>query len=150
MAAVKPLRERRYSKVVSVAIYRAEVLMVIGGTQKQVAEELADLLEIEPENHDELMALDIAGKCFFPSTPGNQSCAIWLPAAPVTPLDFGTVAHEALHAAAHILTTVGVEWTAQMTGNERWANDEAYCYLTGYLTEEYLRLVEGVTKPGRR
>lgn len=49
---------------------------------------------------------------------------------PVTPQDYGALAHEILHAAQFILDTVGVKFHLDYS-------DEAYTYLVQFITEKF-------------
>lgn len=129
----------RYSKTVPVDVYNTDLLFVIGGTPQEAALELCDLLGLPDE--ERRRAVDSVGRPGLGMTiipPNRRSFAIWLPESPVSPGQIGTVAHEALHGAAYLMADAGVEWTVHDSDSGKWVNDEAFCYLVGYLVREFM------------
>lgn len=71
---------------------------------------------------------DITGKFMW-----KDGCRpiVWLPSAPSTPEEYGTLVHELEHATSYIGRWTGLEHSR--------SSEEAFCYLIGYLTSEFLK-----------
>ena len=140
-------RERRYSKVVGCDVYDTDCLFVIGGTPSEAVEELCDLVGVSDSVRArglESLAGASSARARFLCPPGSRSFAIWLPEIPETPTLIGSVAHECLHAVAHLMAVSGVEWTTHGKENDTWVNDEPFCYLLGFYVREFMLFAEGV------
>lgn len=62
---------------------------------------------------------------------GAQSPVVWLPKAPASPAEYGTLAHELLHLIRGML----VDWAGMPLTSE---TDEAFCHSMGYAVRTVL------------
>ncbi len=139
---------RRYSKDIPCDLYKVDFLFVIGGTVAEAMAELCDSFRVEGEDRARAMSMvdgasgDAAGR--FLHVPNRRCAAVWLKEVPTTPADHGAIAHECLHLVAHTMAAIGVEWTTHGEEGNKWANDEAFCYLLEYCVTEFAKFAEGV------
>ncbi len=70
----------------------------------------------------------LKGKTIYDNESGIL--AVWSPAMPTTPEDFGFLVHELFHATCVVIATIG----AQPSDD----TEEVYAYLLGYLTKRVL------------
>lgn len=128
-------------------MYDTDCLFVIGGTVTEAMMELCDLIGVSGKDRAKgLEYAETAAPCRgrFISPPKCRSFAIYLPELPEGPLLIGTVAHECLHAVAHLMADAGVEWTVHGDEGGKWVNDEPFCYLLGFYVREFMSFAEGV------
>lgn len=120
--------------------YETDILVILGGTPDDAADVFAEDLRrqgfeipnMPPGMHDE------GTQGFFISFTGIRDCAMWFPEPPSTPDHFGTVAHESLHVAAHVLARCGVQFETFGQVGEESVNDEPWAYFVGWLTRKII------------
>jgi hypothetical protein len=115
--------------------------ITVGGTRSEARNKFLEKWGFNPEPEAE----NGATGSFF-CTPYGRACAIWIPGNPRSPADYADVAHEAVHAAMHILGRCGVVLAALPSDDPNRApdmNDEPWTYLTGAITEEIITFARG-------
>lgn len=133
------MKKQRIKKINLIG-WQTDLLMIVGGTRKAAYEAYMKEWNLPAGGYVEpKTGVDPDGSFF--NWPTGRACAIWIPCTPRTPSDYGTVAHEALHAACHILSRCDVEYTTHTDREDghRWVNDEPWTYLTGSIVEELVR-----------
>jgi len=71
---------------------------------------------------------DALGNCYHPL---GGAPYIWLPRTPRTPMEYGTLAHEAAHAVFFFIDT----WVVERAG---FNHDETFCHIVAYIIERAL------------
>lgn len=108
--------------IVPLIVYPFDIMVSIG----QSDDELKKSLSKTKTKWKDVMKCEGDGR--FVLNLDNTSI-IRLRKYPSTPTDYGTIAHEIFHAVTFILDRVGMKL-------KLFSSDEAYAYLTGYITEK--------------
>lgn len=114
---------------IQIPIYPVVLHITFGHTDEELKKHIAkighewsELLELKPHWY---------GMC----TKTNRGAfVIRLEQYPVTPKDYGYLQHEILHATVGILSDIGLKLTDE--------SEEAYTYLTQFITEEIYKQIE--------
>lgn len=116
--------------IIKCDIYPFEVMVSIDQTNDQLFKALEPYGYIRKEC-EELwdMSETVQGKCIM--TTINHTI-IRLKSMPDKYLFMGNIAHEVFHAVTFIMSSIGMKFKLEVS-------DEAYSYLTGYLTERIYR-----------
>jgi hypothetical protein len=131
----KVKKEPSFSFVVPLMLYPFDVLVSVGQNEDQLGRVLDKMPAL---THDDIKACAypspfVTGRAVMFTT--NVSI-IRLRKLPVTSADFGTLAHEVFHIVTFVMDRVGMSFNLG-------TSDEAYAYLTGYLTEQ---IYKGINK----
>ena len=138
-------KKKQFDQVVHFRTWNTDIGFFLEGYSIDAWREFSTMLGVEADEKDWEPANDIAFGLFLRHT-GHRACGIWMPQAPITPKEHGTLTHESLHAAFHILESCGVEYCT-INGVP---NDEAHTYLAGAITEAFMEFCEGVAKSKRK
>lgn len=103
-------------------LYRYYIYIVVTSSVANFLPVLKRHKEIHHEFTDAELAELVDSEAFF-IAPNNDTCYLFL----CGQAGLGDIAHEATHAACHILHSRGVE--------ESYANDEALAYLIGHIAD---------------
>jgi hypothetical protein len=117
--------------VIPVKLYGVDVIVSIAQDDRMLYDSMVDRFPDYNKDSDYLNS-DRIGMA-FPFE--NGSCLIRLNDFDGTPFLKGTLAHEIFHVVTFIMGHVGIKLHD--------ASDEAYAYLTSFLTEEIYSILEG-------
>jgi len=132
MKKQKPKKTKKanpsFAAIISMEVYPFEVMLSVNQDEEQLRAEL--------DKYTTLKESDIQA-CAYPSDFvqgravmfSNNASIIRLRKLPTTSKDYGILAHEIFHIVTFVLERVGLSLDIN-------TSDEAYAYLTGYLTEK--------------
>lgn len=129
-----PRQKQQREKTVWLIGHQTEIIFYVGGHKRAASEKYHAKWDLPPEpSHDP----DTDGAFF--SAPWGRACAIWIPGNPSTPDEYAAAAHECVHAAFHILSRCGVEYSVHTDPDgHAWVNDEPWTYLVAGILESLL------------
>ncbi len=113
--------------IIPLIVFPFDVMVSIGETDADLFKKLKRH-GIEDTDFEVAQYTDDSCMGRYALFPGNQTL-IRIRKSPKTPEEYGTLQHEIFHAVSCILDRMGMELVILKS-------DEAYGYLTGYLTEE--------------
>lgn len=114
--------------VISLVVYPFDVMVSLGESDEELRRSLK---KVDTEWEDNMQCTGIGR---FYMNDRNQSI-IRLSVYPKSNEDYGTLSHEIFHAVTHILDRIGMRLILLKS-------DEAYAYLTGYLTTEIYKKIK--------
>lgn len=129
----KKIKPTSMNFIVPLVIYPFDIMVSFGETNEQVEKNLKSKGILSDEDIELAMfrTETVNGRAVMFES--NQSF-IRLRQIPVIPNDFGKLQHEIFHVVHFIMDRVGMKY-------ETMVSDEAYAYLTGYITEQiYLKI----------
>ncbi len=122
-----PSTYRKYK--LSIDLYRYYIYIIVTSSIDNFLPVLKKHKEIQHEFTDAELAELANSEAFFVA-PNNDTCYLFLGAFS----GVGDIAHEASHAACHILHSRGIE--------ESYQNDEALAYLIGHIADKCARSIK--------
>lgn len=132
MKKQKPKNQKKkdpsFATIISMEVYPFEVMLSVNQDNEQLGAELGKYRKL---TNEDIMACAhpsefVQGRAVMFS---NNTSIIRLRKLPTTSKDYGILAHEIFHIVTFVLDRVGMSLDIN-------TSDEAYAYLTGYLTEK--------------
>lgn len=121
---------KAYSKIISVEVYCRDILFHFGDVRS--LERTLRKYHTQEQTEAIIELADIAnntmGKCVYDQQ--NNVFVVWLPSLPQSVADMQFLSHEIFHAVCAIMIGIGVPLSDD--------SEEAYAYLTGYITRKVL------------
>lgn len=121
---------KAYSKIISVEVYCRDILFHFGDVRS--LKRTLRKYHTQEQTEAIIALADITnntmGKCVYDQQ--NNVFVVWLPSLPQSVADMQFLSHEIFHAVCAIMIGIGVPLSDD--------SEEAYAYLTGYITRKVL------------
>ncbi len=113
-------------KIIPYCVYPFSLMVI---TDTSYEELKAELLKSLPDKvHDRIEILNNVGDARTVMFETGQTCMVLNKKTP------GTIAHEVFHAVEFLMDRIGIKLDPN--------SDEAYAYLTGYITDEIYKIID--------
>lgn len=125
------MKAKKVNRIIPLVVYPFDVMISIGQSDQELKKVLNKYGVDVSDNVWHFRSPTSNGRTVM--FPGNQTL-IRLRHAPKTPKQKGEFAHEVFHAVTFVMDRIGMKLIV-------CKSDEAYSYLTGYLTEQVYMLI---------